>query len=128
MVMVEMAVNSIKGGPSVAGPDEEDILYSRMNNSRYLIGVVLMIIIVSTVSTVHAKQVCQRTTLYVYTQPIQTEKTILCHPDKATMKKASDANILFNDGIVAAQHSSLTQCPNSDKSFCSGWDWEKKYG
>jgi hypothetical protein len=51
--MVEMAVNSIKGGPSVAGPDEEDILYSRMNNSRYLIGVVLMIIIVSTVSQVY---------------------------------------------------------------------------
>jgi hypothetical protein len=87
-----------------------------------------MIIIVWTVSTVHAKQICQRTTLYVYTQPIQTEKTILCHPDKATMKKANNANILFNDGIVAAQqHPMLIKCPSSDKSFCDGWSFTKRY-
>jgi hypothetical protein len=89
---------------------------------------IMPILLMTLPATVHAKQVCQKTILYSLTSHPQKESTVLCHPTGKDLVKANDANILFNKGIVAAQHSSLTQCPNSDKSFCSGWDWEKKYG
>ena len=28
------------------------------------------------------KEICQKTVLYIYTQPVQKEKTVLCHPNR----------------------------------------------
>jgi hypothetical protein len=74
-----------------------------------------------------SKEICTKTTLYTLTFHPQKEKTILCHPDTATEKKLNDYNILFNKGLVAGQHSPLIKCPSSDKSFCDGWEYAKKY-
>jgi hypothetical protein len=99
-----------------------------MNVGRVSTMIVTALLFAVPIINADAEQVCQKTTLYTLTFHPQTEHVVLCHPTGKDLVKANDANILFNKGIVAAQHSSLTQCPNSDKSFCSGWDWEKKYG
>jgi hypothetical protein len=93
--------------------------------------IVTILFTVPPILSVNAAEKCQNTTLYPLTiPPGKPEHVILCHPTGKDLVKANNANISFDKGIVAAQHSSLTltQCPNSDnKNLCSGWEFAKRY-
>jgi hypothetical protein len=96
-----------------------------MNN--YMISVMIVPALLSAVPIylVNAAEKCERTTLYPFTLHPTAEHVVLCHPIGKSLVDANNANLLFNQGIIAGQHSVLTKCPGNNKNFCEGWNYVK---